>query len=80
MGMPPRRLSGAKPAVDWFVLRSGRFEPLAPACEIYRSEAFPGLWLHAQAVLHGDLALVLQGLEQGLASPEHAAFAASLPG
>jgi len=67
-------------AVDWFVLRSGRFEPLAPADGIYRSEVFPGLWLQPQAVLRGDLAQVLQVLEQGLASPEHAAFAERLHG
>jgi len=67
-------------AVDWFVLHSGRFEPLAPADGIYRSEVFPGLWLQAHAVLRGDLAQVLQVLEQGLASPEHAAFAARVPG
>ncbi len=66
-------------AVDWLVLRSGRFEPLAPADGIYRSEVFPGLWLEPAAVVRGDLVRVLQVLQQGLASPEHAAFAASPP-
>ena len=59
-------------AVDWLVLRGGRFEPLADG--IYRSEVLPGLWLEPAAVLRGDLARVLQVLQQGLASPEHAAF------
>lgn len=63
-------------AVDWFVLRSGRFEPLPLVDGIYRSEVLPGLWLEPAAVLRGDLARVLQVLEQGLASPEHAAFVA----
>ena len=32
--------------VDWFVLREGRYEPMAlPADGIYRSTVFPGLWL-----------------------------------
>lgn len=65
-------------AVDWFVLRSGRFEPLTPADGIYRSEVLPGLWLEPAAALRGDVARVLEVLQQGLASPEHAAFVAGL--
>jgi hypothetical protein len=65
-------------AVDWFVLRGGRFEPLPLAEGIYRSEVLPGLWLDPAAVVRGDLARVLQVLQQGLASPEHAAFVARL--
>jgi hypothetical protein len=62
-------------AIDWFVLRESRFQllPLPPS-GIYQSEAFPGLWLDAQALIHGDMARVLQVLQQGLASPEHADF------
>jgi Uma2 family endonuclease len=63
--------------VDWFVLRGGRFEPLALADGIYRSEVLPGLWLEPAAVLRGDPARVLQVLEQGLASPEHVALLVS---
>ncbi len=63
-------------AIDWFVLRGGRFEPLQPRDGIYRSETFPGLWLDPDAVLRGDLAHSLDVLQQGLASPEHTAFAA----
>ena len=63
-------------AIDWFVLRGGRFEPLQPRDGIYRSEVLPGLWLASDAVLQGDLACVLAVLQQGLASPEHAAFVA----
>jgi Uma2 family endonuclease len=62
-------------AVDWFVLRGGRFEPLADGT--YRSEVLPGLWLDPAAVVRGDLAEVLRVLQQGLASSEHAAFVAS---
>jgi Uma2 family endonuclease len=63
-------------AIDWFVLRGGRFEPQQPRDGIYRSEVLPGLWLASDAVLQGDLACVLAVLQQGLASPEHAAFVA----
>lgn len=65
-------------AVDWFVLRGGRFAPLPRAAGSYPSEVFPGLWLESAAVLRGDLAQALQGLQEGLASPEHAAFVARL--
>ena len=63
-------------AVDWLVLRSGGFERLPLIEGIYKSEVFPGLWLDPAAVVRGDLAGVLQVLEQGLASPAHAAFIA----
>ena len=41
---------------------------------LIRSEVFPGLWLHVEALLQGNLAEVLSALQQGIASPEHAAF------
>jgi Uma2 family endonuclease len=65
-------------AVDWFVLRTGRFEPLAPESGILKSTAFPGLWLDPAAVVAGDMARVLVVLEQGLASREHAEFVAGI--
>jgi Uma2 family endonuclease len=65
--------------IDWFVLRGGCFEPLTPAADgTLRSTVFPGLWLDPAALLRGDLATVLAVLQQGLNSPEHAEFAASL--
>ena len=68
-------------AIDWFVLREGRYEPLAPGADgILRSEVFPGLWLDPAALLRGDLATVLAVVRQGVDSPEHAAFAARLRG
>jgi Uma2 family endonuclease len=61
--------------VDWFVLRDGRYQRLAQtAAGLYQSEIFPGLWLDAAALVRNDLARVLQVLQEGLASPEHAAF------
>lgn len=66
-------------AIDWFVLREGQFEPLSPTGPgHYQSEIFPGLWLDLNALLRGDVARVLTVLQQGVASPEHAAFIASL--
>jgi Uma2 family endonuclease len=65
--------------IDWFVLREGRYEPLPPAADgILRSTVFPGLWLDPAALLRGDLATVLAVVQQGLTSPEHAAYAARL--
>ncbi|HUT90185.1 MAG TPA: Uma2 family endonuclease [Thermoguttaceae bacterium] len=62
-------------AIDWLILREDRFDPLSPdPGGIYKSEAFPGLWLDAAALLRGDQAEVLNVLNQGLASAEHAAF------
>lgn len=66
-------------AIDWFVQRHGRFEPLAPdAAGVLRSPTFPGLWLDALALLRGDMVRVFQVLQQGTASPEHADFVARL--
>lgn len=68
-------------AIDWFVQREGEFDPLTPdAAGIYRSTVFPGLWLDAAALAQGDMARVFQVLQQGLATPEHAAFVAELRG
>ena len=61
--------------IDWFVLRGTEYERLAPGADgVYRSETLPGLWLDAAALVRGDLAAVGRVAQQGLASPEHAAF------
>ncbi len=66
-------------AIDWFVLRDGQYERLVPGDDgVLRSEAFPGLWLDASALVQHDLPTVLGTLQQGVASPEHAAFVDSL--
>lgn len=65
--------------VDWFVLRQGRYDRLPPGLAgFYQSEVFPGLWLDPAALVRSDLAAVLQVLQQGIASPEHADFVAGL--
>lgn len=66
-------------AVDWFILREGRYERLVPGDDgILRSETFPGLWLDTTALLGGDRATVMRSVQQGVATPEHAAFVARL--
>jgi Uma2 family endonuclease len=65
--------------VHWFVRRGDHFEDLSHGADgIYRSEAFPGLWLDPVALLNEDLDRLSEVLEQGLATPEHADFVAKL--
>jgi Uma2 family endonuclease len=65
--------------IHWFVRRGTRFAQLQPGpVGVYRSKIFPGLWLDALALFSEDLDRVIKVLEQGLATPEHAAFVAKL--
>ena len=65
--------------IDWFILRHGRYERIKPSEDgRLKSEVFPGLWLDPEAAVRGDLATVLRVVQEGLASPEHAAFVATL--
>lgn len=53
--------------LDWFRLRGGEYIRLEPNAEgIICSEVFPGLWLDREALLTGDMARVLEVLQQGL--------------
>ncbi len=62
-------------AIDWFVLREGDYERLAPDSEgLLKSRVFPGLWIDAAAVLRSDLAAAVAAANRGLACPEHTAF------
>lgn len=61
--------------ISWFTLQNGRYEPMAPGADgIWRSQVFPGLWLHADAFWANEMATVMGVLQQGLASAEHQAF------
>jgi Uma2 family endonuclease len=65
--------------VFWFIRQRGKYREVAlPADGLFRSRVFPGLWLDAEAMLRNQRKGVLEALEQGLASPEHAAFVAKL--
>lgn len=65
--------------IDYFVLREGRYDRL-PLHEsgTWRSEVFPGLWIAPQPLLAADPATALKVVQEGVASPEHAAFVESL--
>lgn len=66
-------------ALDWFVLRDGRYERLPLGADgLYRSEVFPGLWLDPEALIRGDRRAIKQAVQEGTATPEHAAFVARL--
>lgn len=61
--------------LDWWKLQDGVYVPLAmDEAGIIRSTIFPGLWLSQSALLEGKLGLVLETVQHGLASEEHAAF------
>ena len=65
--------------VRWFRLQDGQYVQLKPGADgILRSQVFPGLWLDAQALLKSDMPRVVEVLNAGLASAEHAQFAARL--
>ena len=65
--------------VDWFVLRNGHFEKLVPEADgTLRSTVFPGLWLDPAALINEDFDRLLDVLQCGLDSREHAEFIAGL--
>ena len=65
--------------IHWFIRRGDRFEEQAPDPDgVFRSRVFPGLWLDPQALYAEELDRLIEILEQGLATPEHAEFAARL--
>lgn len=64
-------------AIDWFALRGGQYVRLVGAEDgTLRSEVFPGLWLAPDAMLDADLAAVLETVQKGAATGEHAEFVA----
>jgi len=61
--------------LDWWELVVGEYVTIAVDADgLLRSRVFPGLWLDPQAILAGNLSVVLVRLHQGLASTEHAQF------
>jgi hypothetical protein len=57
----------------WFDLRAGQ-EFTADAEGVFRSQLFPGLWVHNTALFARDYQRLMATLNQGLAMPEHTAF------
>jgi Uma2 family endonuclease len=67
--------------LDWFQLVEEEYRSLAPDQDgIIRSQVFPGLWLAVEALLSHQMAQVLTVLQEGLNSPDHAAFVERLGG
>ena len=65
--------------VRWFVLQDGTYREVeADARGMFKSTAFPGLWLDAPALLQLDGLQVMAMLQQGLETPEHTAFVQQL--
>jgi Uma2 family endonuclease len=66
-------------SVRWFARRDDRFEPLTPdSSGVFRSQVFPGLWLDSAALFRDDGATLMETLQLGLQSAEHAAFVKEL--
>src|SRR5262245_17711795 len=63
--------------LHWFHFPSKR-KLKADRHGIWKSRVFPGLWIDAPALLARDSAKLIATVQQGLASPEHAAFVAQL--
>ncbi len=65
--------------VFWFEQDQGVLDQRPISSDgIYRSAAFPGLWLDPLALLNGDRQRLRTVLDLGCATPEHAAFVARL--
>ncbi|MGD2181055.1 Uma2 family endonuclease [Lusitaniella coriacea] len=65
--------------LDWFRLQEGKYVRLQPNdAGIAKSEVFPGLWLAGSALLTGNLAQVIETVQQGIASEAHRNFVESL--
>ena len=64
--------------IDWFRLQGQRYVPLVPNAGVFRSQVLPGLWLHARALIEGDMVRVARVAQKGLASTEHKAFVEKL--
>lgn len=65
--------------IDYFIERGGDFHKLLPRPSgEFASEVLPGLWLDAASILRNDWQAAARKLQEGIASPEHAAFAQRL--
>ncbi len=66
---------------DWFRLQEGDYIQLESNVDgMMCSEIFPGLWLEPSALLTGDLARVLNVVQQGITTAAHQAFVENLSG
>jgi Uma2 family endonuclease len=64
---------------DWYRLREGRYIKLPPDEQgVIKSQVYAGLWLDINSLLTGNLAKVLEVLQQGIATKEHQDFVEKL--
>lgn len=78
--MTPNVHLGDNP-IDWFSLQDGNYVSLPAELDgAIKSRVFPGLWLAIEPLLPGDTKAVLDKLQNGLSSAEHAAFVEQLTG
>jgi len=65
--------------IHYFHRRADRFVQMRPDADgILKSRVFPGLWLDPEASFHRTPHCLMATLRKGLATPEHAKFAAKL--
>jgi Putative restriction endonuclease len=65
--------------IEWRVLEQGSYRLMQPdSAGVFRSQAFPGLWLDSAAFWRQDEPRLLAVLEEGLRSEEHARFVETL--
>ncbi len=65
--------------ISWFYLEKGEYLDLPVDTDgIIRSRIFPGLWLAIADLLSKNMQQVLAVLQEGVQSPEHAAFVQKL--
>lgn len=67
----------AENELRWFDLTGGA-ELQPDADGVFRMKTFPGLWINGPALLARDYQKLMQTLEEGLATPDHAAFVKTL--
>ena len=61
--------------IIWRELSEGSYHNLTPGTDgLFRSNIFPGLWLDPAPLWEGNLSGLAAAVQQGLATPEHAAF------
>jgi Uma2 family endonuclease len=64
--------------IVWRELHDGAWRDLVAEDGLFRSRVFPGLWLDEAAVWRGDLAKVLDVVQQGMSTPAYVEFARSV--